>query len=958
MITPAWRPLARVLYCRRAAAAVVAACALATAGVSMTPAGATTNPTFSGVVRDSAATPLANIRVTVAAADGSASATTTTDANGAFTAAVPPGSDLLSLTNGPSTPTGVVTWHYVDVPITINADTTQDLTVPAEVHLGINVADSTGTAVAGASVTSGPGFSSDPVALWSGGPQASGFQDYSGTTTDSAGHTDMYLLPTSSFSQTLTATWTAGGNTAKATATGFAANTDTTVTLRQANGVRFAGTLRDGAGQPVAGASLTVTPADKSSSATATTDATGAFALQAAPGSDLLSLTNGPSMPTGGVTWHYIDVPITLNADTTQNLAVPAPVHLGINVTDSTGASVAGASVTSGPGFSSDPVTLWSGGPQVSGFQDYSGTTTDSTGHTDMYLLPTSHFSQTLTASWSVNGSNAQATATGFAVTANTTITLAEASGARFTGTLRDSAGQPIANASITVRTSDQSASVSGHTASTGAFTVQAPYGSDLLSVTDTGPMSGGVVGWHFVDVPITINADTTQDLTVPAMVHLGIDVTDAAGAVQPGAAITTGPGFNTDLVSLWPGGPQTTGFQDFYGESTDSAGHADMYLLPATRFNVPLTASFSANGSSVQATVSRLQVLTDKSITIALGAPNDPTQYAPPDPPPAPVAADTTTTTSTAQPMFVGQQHPRATTTSTARVSWHAPASTGGSPVQSYLVTVSPGGRAVTVPGTSTSADVSGLTTGASYIFAVKASNQIGPSDPSQSSATFVAGPDTTAPAVSLAAPTAPFSLSSAAVRWTATDASSGVASYDVRYRRAAWNGGWSSYATLLSATTATSRTIALPIGYTYCFSVRARDHVGNLSGWTHPRCVARPIDDRALAASSAWTKRKSSGYYFRTYAGTSRYHAALTRTGARVVQVALVATRCRGCGTVAVYVGSTRVGVVKLAAATTRRRTVFALPRLRLRTATISLRVISSGKPVQIDGLGLLRG
>jgi hypothetical protein len=44
-------------------------------------------------------------------------------------------------------------------------------------------------------------------------------------------------------------------------------------------------------------------------------------------------------------------------------------------------------------------------------------------------------------------------------------------------------------------------------------------------------------------------------------------------------------------------------------------------------------------------------------------------------------------------------------------------------------------------------------------------------------------------------------------------------------------------------------------------------------------------------------------------------------------------------------------------LAATTTARRTVFVLPRFSLRRATISVRVTSAGKPVQIDGLGVLR-
>ena len=69
------------------------------------------------------------------------------------------------------------------------------------------------------------------------------------------------------------------------------------------------------------------------------------------------------------------------------------------------------------------------------------------------------------------------------------------------------------------------------------------------------------------------------------------------------------------------------------------------------------------------------------------------------------------------------------------ASVSWTAPADDGGGPVNSYLVTASPGGALTKVGGASSSAIVAGLTDGTPYTFTVTASNSAGPgqgSDPS----------------------------------------------------------------------------------------------------------------------------------------------------------------------------------------------------------------------------------
>src|SRR2546423_1590707 len=82
----------------------------------------------------------------------------------------------------------------------------------------------------------------------------------------------------------------------------------------------------------------------------------------------------------------------------------------------------------------------------------------------------------------------------------------------------------------------------------------------------------------------------------------------------------------------------------------------------------------------------------------------------------------------------FCSATPPSAPTGVTARagaesavVSWSAPASDGGAPITGYTVTVSPGGKQVTVSASIRSTTVTGLTDGTAYTFTVAATNAVG---------------------------------------------------------------------------------------------------------------------------------------------------------------------------------------------------------------------------------------
>jgi hypothetical protein len=201
------------------------------------------------------------------------------------------------------------------------------------------------------------------------------------------------------------------------------------------------------------------------------------------------------------------------------------------------------------------------------------------------------------------------------------------------------------------------------------------------------------------------------------------------------------------------------------------------------------------------------------------------------------------------------------------------------------------------------------------------------------------------------------------AKVTVTATDPANvapaiGVASYDVRYRRATSAGAYSAYVQPWTGITATSVDVAMAAGYEYCFSVRAKDKLGNVGGWSADRCFSRPLDDRSLSlATTGWARGSSSKFYFGTDTQTTASGAALTRTvqGKRFF---LIATRCPTCGSVAVYAGSRLLTTLNLAYPTTHYQVVLGLPvQSTLFNGTLTFRTVTTGKLVQIDGLAVGR-
>jgi hypothetical protein len=247
-------------------------------------------------------------------------------------------------------------------------------------------------------------------------------------------------------------------------------------------------------------------------------------------------------------------------------------------------------------------------------------------------------------------------------------------------------------------------------------------------------------------------------------------------------------------------------------------------------------------------------------------------------------------------------------------------------------------------------------------YAFAVRAVDKTGLIGPiSAAVETESAASDITPPTASMTRPSSPVTVATSVVAaWTGTDDGAGIANFDVRYRGAPYNGPFGAFTYPSAWQQTTNRTATLRVaaaGYTYCFSVRSRDQAGNISPWSNPRCTAIPLDDRALAASSGWRRATGPEYWRKTYTTTTKRGATLTRTGAQLDQLGIVATKCLTCGSVAIYVNNQLIGNANLAAKTTQRKAVVMLPPFSYRTGTIVIRALSAGKTVTIDGVVVSR-
>ena len=110
-----------------------------------------------------------------------------------------------------------------------------------------------------------------------------------------------------------------------------------------------------------------------------------------------------------------------------------------------------------------------------------------------------------------------------------------------------------------------------------------------------------------------------------------------------------------------------------------------------------------------------------------------------------------------------------------------------------------------------------------------------------------------------------------------------------------------------------------------------------------------------REAIGSSAWTRTGASVFYGGTVTTTRTAGVALTRPGVTARQVFVLATTCSSCGSVAVYVGSTKVGTLSLTSSTTRSKVMLSTTLFMQRSGPLKLVSTTAGKPVYVDAFAV---
>lgn len=194
--------------------------------------------------------------------------------------------------------------------------------------------------------------------------------------------------------------------------------------------------------------------------------------------------------------------------------------------------------------------------------------------------------------------------------------------------------------------------------------------------------------------------------------------------------------------------------------------------------------------------------------------------------------------------------------------------------------------------------------------------------------------------------------------VTWSTSTDPTGPVRYDVRYREAPYNGGFGGFVNWQTSITATTATFIGTPGTTYCFSARAVDGAGNASAYGAEGCTAVPVDNPAFKHRGKWGKKTGAGYYLNTFSRTKKKGATLTLPGVQAKALSIIVTKCRECGIINVFFKGNRVRRINLrskAAARQKLRFVNLKTFGSVQTGMVRVRVVSRGKLVIVEGLGV---
>jgi Domain of unknown function DUF11 len=229
-----------------------------------------------------------------------------------------------------------------------------------------------------------------------------------------------------------------------------------------------------------------------------------------------------------------------------------------------------------------------------------------------------------------------------------------------------------------------------------------------------------------------------------------------------------------------------------------------------------------------------------------------------------------------------------------------------------------------------------------------------VNPADNSAVIETAIAPPDTGPPSgLHVTAGPSDATAKSFDVAWHPTSKSPG-STYTVRYRAASWKTGFGSYIIWRHADSPGRATFHGKPGWTYCFSAQGADRLGAESAWSAERCISVPIAARSMRQTGHWKLGQAAHSYLGLYRHTTAKGSALWLLGAEANRIDLRVARCKKCGKIAVFFGGKLLKEVALDRGKRGHGIVIRVfDGSTVRKGNLAIEVVSSGKPVEVEGV-----
>ena len=143
------------------------------------------------------------------------------------------------------------------------------------------------------------------------------------------------------------------------------------------------------------------------------------------------------------------------------------------------------------------------------------------------------------------------------------------------------------------------------------------------------------------------------------------------------------------------------------------------------------------------------------------------------------------------------------------------------------------------------------------------------------------------------------------------------------------------------------------------HVFSAAATDKAGNEDATPVTHTFTMPVNNTALNHSKGWTKAKVRGTFLNTASITKKKGAKVATKATGIKRIALVASKGKGHGVVKVMLGKKTLKKVNLAQKRDVKKKVVQIARFSTPVSgKVTVQVVSQGKKVVVEGLGIATG